>query len=398
MTNFLRKLFIKDFNNVENPSVRKKHGLLASFVGAISNLILCTIKIIIGLIVGSMTIITDAINNLTDMGSCFVNIFGFKMSSKPADKKHPFGHERIEYIAGLIISFIIIALAVLLGYTSVLKIINKDWSVYTLETFIVAIIILVIAILVKLWQGLFYKKIGKIINSVSLKASSQDSINDVITTSVVLVATILEFILQDYDVHLDAYFSIGVALFIVISGIKLVIETANPLIGITPDNDLVKKAIDDILKYDGVLGVHDLMCHSYGPTKIFMTIHVEVDASVDVLISHDLIDNIENEVGKNNNLILTIHMDPIETQSEEINELKAKTLQFLNEIDNNLTFHDFRIVRGNTHTNVLFDVVIPFEYDKTPEELTSILKDKFKTYNSHYNLVIKIDHDYTSND
>ena len=394
MTNLLRKLFIKDFNNISNPKIRQKHGLLASFVGAISNLLLCVFKIVIGLIVQSMTIITDAVNNLTDMGSCLVNILGFKISAKPADKEHPFGHERIEYIAGLIICFIIIGLALILGYTSVLKIINKDYTTYDLTTFIVAVIILVAAIIVKLWQGIFYKKIAKLINSVSLKASGQDSINDVISTSVVLIATILEFVLQQYDVHLDAYFSIAVALFIIIMGVKLAIETCNPLIGITPNHELVKSAVKNIKEYEGVLGVHDIMCHSYGPTKVFMTLHVEVDSNISALVSHDLIDNIENEVGNKYGMIITIHMDPIETKSEEINYLKEKTQELLRNLDNSFTFHDLRIVKGDTHTNVLFDVLASFESKITDEQIISYLKEEYKKIDPKYNLVIKIDHDY----
>ncbi|MCQ2776447.1 MAG: cation diffusion facilitator family transporter [Bacilli bacterium] len=394
MTNLLRKLFIKDFNNISNPKIRQKHGLLASFVGAISNLLLCVFKIVIGLIVQSMTIITDAVNNLTDMGSCLVNILGFKISAKPADKEHPFGHERIEYIAGLIICFIIIGLALILGYTSVLKIINKDYTTYDLTTFIVAVIILVAAIIVKLWQGIFYKKIAKLINSVSLKASGQDSINDVISTSVVLIATILEFVLQQYDVHLDAYFSIAVALFIIIMGVKLAIETCNPLIGITPNHELVKSAVKNIKEYEGVLGVHDIMCHSYGPTKVFMTLHVEVDSNISALVSHDLIDNIENEVGNKYGMIITIHMDPIETKSEEINYLKEKTQELLRNLDNSFTFHDLRIVKGDSHTNVLFDVLASFESKITDEQIISYLKEEYKKIDPKYNLVIKIDHDY----
>lgn len=394
MTNLLRKLFIKDFNNTANQTVRTKHGMLAAIVGAISNLLLCAFKIVIGVLVMSMTIIADAINNLTDMGSCLVNILGFKISNKPADKEHPFGHERIEYIAGLIICFIIIALAVVLGYTSITRIINKDYTTYDTTTFIVAIVILSVAILVKLWQGFFYKKIAKLINSVSLKASAQDSINDVITTSVVLLATVLEFILQKYDVHLDAYFSIAVALFIIIMGVKLAIETCNPLIGITPNHELVKSAVADILNYEGVLGVHDIMCHSYGPTKVFMTLHVEVDSEVDVLVSHDRIDNIENEIGEKYGMLVTIHLDPIETKSLIVKELKEKTADLLAKYNTSLQFHDFRIVKGDTHTNVLFDVVVPYDKALKDEEILSYLREEYKKIDPKYNLVVKIDRDY----
>ena len=397
MTNLLRKLFIKDFNNTSEPKVRQKHGILAAVVGAVSNLLLFSFKLLIGLIVQSMTIITDAINNLTDMSSCVVNLVGFKLSSKPADKDHPYGHERIEYIAGLIISFIIIALAIMLGYTSIIRLINKDYTSYDTKTFIIAIVILSVAILGKLWQGLFYRKIAKLINSVSLKASAQDSINDVISTSFVLIATILEFVLAKYDVHLDAFFSLAVAIFIIVSGVKLAIETANPLIGITPDNELVKNAVTDILNYPGVLGVHDIMCHSYGPTKVFMTLHVEVDQDVNVNTSHDLIDVIENQVGLKYNMLVTIHMDPIDTKSPLVLSLKEKTSQILAKFNPRLTFHDFRIVKGETHTNIIFDVLVPYDLKITEQELYTYIDGEFKKIDPYYFLVLKVDNDYTGN-
>ena len=377
--------------------VRQKHGLLASFVGAISNLLLFAFKVIIGILVASMSIITDAINNLTDMSSCIVNIFGFKISNKPADKDHPFGHERSEYIAGLIICFIMIGLALVLGYTSIIRLINNEYTSYSLETFIVAVVILSVAILVKLWQGLFYRKIAKLINSVSLKASAQDSINDVISTGFVLVATILEFVFAKYDVHLDAYFSLAVAAFIIYSGIKLAIETANPLIGITPDNELVKNAVADILSYPGVFGVHDIVCHSYGPTKVFMTLHVEVDQDVNVLVSHDMIDIIENQVGIKYNMVVTIHMDPIDTKSPEVAALREKTSQILANLSDRLTFHDFRITKGETHTNIMFDVVVPFDVKLKEQEVIDYLNTEFKKINQYYFLVVKIDRDYVGN-
>ena len=302
-----------------------------------------------------------------------------------------------EDVIGLIIYLIIIALAIMLGYTSIIRLINKDYTSYDTKTFIIAIVILSVAILGKLWQGLFYRKIAKLINSVSLKASAQDSINDVISTSFVLIATILEFVLAKYDVHLDAFFSLAVAIFIIVSGVKLAIETANPLIGITPDNELVKNAVTDILNYPGVLGVHDIMCHSYGPTKVFMTLHVEVDQDVNVNTSHDLIDVIENQVGLKYNMLVTIHMDPIDTKSPLVLSLKAKTSQILAKFNPRLTFHDFRIVKGDTHTNIMFDVLVPYDLKITEQELYTYLDGEFKKIDPYYFLVLKVDNDYTGN-
>lgn len=396
MTNLLRKLFIKNFNNVEDPKVRQKHGFLASFVGIFTNLLLFAFKLIIGLLIFSMSIISDAINNLTDMASCIVNLVGFKLAGKPADKEHPFGHERIEYIAGLIISFFIIAIACVLGYTSVMKIINKETTDYSnTATTIATFVILGVAILGKLWQGLFYKQMGKAINSVSLKANAQDSINDVISTSAVLVATIIEFLLRDKGIQIDGYMGVAVAIFIVIMGIKTAIETSNPLIGLTPDTELVKKVVEDICAYEGVLGTHDLMCHSYGPTKIFMTIHVEVDYKVDVMVSHDLIDVIETQVGNKYNIILTIHMDPIVTDSPKVNELKEFTQQLLDKYEGKVTFHDFRIVKGPTHTNVLFDIVVPFDLKIEDKDIISYIREEYNKRKSLYFVIIKVDRKYT---
>jgi len=346
-----------------------------------------------------MSIITDALNNFTDMASSIVNLLGFKLANKPADKEHPFGHERIEYIAGLIISFVIIAIAAVLGYTSVMKIIDNTATNYSNNAVNIAVfVILGFAILAKLIQGLFYRKMAKIINSVSLKASAQDSFNDVITTTAVLVATTVEYILylNGYDIHIDGWMGLAVSMFIVITGIKLLIETSNPLIGLTPDKNMVHQIIEDIKQYHGVLGVHDMMCHSYGPTKVFMTIHVEVDHRDDVLVSHDLIDNIEKEIQQKYSISLTIHMDPIITESPEINNLIAKTSDILAAFPEGekLSFHDFRTVNGPTHTNILFDVVIPSDTKINDKELLIYLQNEFKKINSTYRLVINFDHNY----
>lgn len=399
MVNLLRKLFIKNYQNVEDPNVRQKHGFLASIVGIITNLLLVVFKLTVGILIFSVSIISDALNNLTDMGSSVVNLFGFKLANKPADKEHPFGHERIEYIAGLIISFVVIAIAVVLGYTSVMKLINNAGTDYSNPTVNIAMfIILGVAIITKAFQGLFYRKMAKIIDSVSLKASAQDSINDVITTSTVLVATIVEYILyiNGYDVHIDGWMGLAVSIFIIITGIKLVIETSNPLIGVTPDSKLVHSVVQDILAYPNVLGVHDLMCHSYGPTKLFMTIHVEVDYRRDILVSHDLIDNIEKEISAKYNVLLTIHMDPIVVDSPQINELKARTEEILSHFPDGeqLSFHDFRTVEGPTHTNILFDVVIPTDSKISDDELLKYLKTEFKKINPNYFLVVNFDRNY----
>lgn len=393
MINLLRRLFIKDYNNVRDPKVREKHGVLAVVVGIITNLLLFAGKITIGILTATYSIITDAINNLSDSINCFVALFGFKLASKPADKKHPFGHQRIEYLAGLIVAFIIIVLAVIMGYSSVMKIINKEPT--NLNNYWV-FVVLSLSILIKLWQSFFYKKMSKLINSLTLKANSQDSLNDVISTSLILVVTVIIYIWGDKIPNsylIDPIAGILMALFIIYTGMKLIIETSNPLIGCSPDAELVKQITSDICKYQGVYGIHDVVIHSYGPTTLFMSIHVEVDSSVDVLLSHDLIDTIESEIANKYKIQITIHMDPIVLDSPLIIRLRELIETKLKEYSpkEHISFHDLRVVEGQTHTNVIFDIALPFESKIKEEEIVDYLYKEIKKINKKYFSVIKID-------
>jgi len=392
MVTFLRKLFIKDYKNIGDEKVRTKHGILGAIGGIIINLILFAIKLVIGLLTASMSIISDAINNLTDLFSCFVNLFGFKLACMPADHEHPYGHERIEYIAGMIISFVIICVSLLLGYESIIKLINQDaTTTYNIWAFV----ILGVSILFKLLLGIFYYGLGKAINSVTLKASMQDSLNDCISTGIVLVAAIIQFFVPSVW-YLDAAMSLIVSIFILYNGIKMVRDTASPLIGISPDSELIKKIIKTVKSHKGILGVHDIICHSYGPTKLYITLHAEVDGYQNMFESHDLIDNIETEINKKYGAICTIHMDPIDTRSEAINELKPFIKKYLLSCDERLSFHDLRIVTGKTHTNVIFDIVVPVKFKDSAKVLKG-LKKEIKTINPTYNCVINVDCDYLSN-
>jgi len=394
MLTFLRKLFIKDYKNVTNPEVRTKHGVMAAIGGVICNLLLFSFKLIIGLLTSSISIIGDAVNNLTDLFSCFVNLFGFKLANKPADNEHPYGHERIEYIAGMIISFVILSVAILLGYESIMKLINQEQATkYNLLAFI----ILGVSILMKVLLGLFYYGLGKAIGSVALKASKQDSFNDCFSTGVVLICAIIQYFYPEAW-YLDAGMSIVVAIFIFVNGIKMIRDTASPLIGISPNNELIQKVVKDVKSHKGILGVHDVICHSYGPTKLYITLHAEVDGYVDMFISHDLIDNIETDISKKYGAICTIHMDPIDTKSEEIKTLRPYIADTLLKFNENISFHDLRIVKGNTHTNIIFDILIPSDYkDKDAQDLVKALKKEIKLINSKYNCVINVDHNYLNN-
>ena len=390
MVTFLRKLFIKNYQNVEDEKVREKHGVLASITGIVINTILFVIKLLIGIFTASISIISDALNNMTDFGSSIVSLLGFKLAGKDADREHPYGHQRIEYITGMITSFIIILVAGLLIYNSILTLVNQDSSTsYSIWAFV----ILGISILLKLVLGFIYSGLGKAINSVALKANRQDSFNDAISTSIVLIASIIQYFFVDLW-WLDSSVSLLVALFILYSGIKMIKETASPLIGEVPDLNLIQTIVKDIKSYDGVLDVHDVMFHSYGPTKTFMMCHVEVDGYKDMFKSHDLIDNIEKEISNKYKILLTIHMDPVDTKSEEIpklHEIISKTLQNL---DKNLSFHDLRVVTGPTHTNVIFDVAIPIGVKENKLTITKTLRDEIYKYDSKYILVINFDDNY----
>lgn len=388
MNNILAKLFVKDYKNHNDPKVRNAYGKMCGIVGIISNLILCLIKIVTGILISSVSIMADGINNLADAGSSIITLIGFKLSSMPADSDHPFGHQRIEYISGLIVSLIILVIGVLLMKTSVEKIFGENEIVPENQIYI-TIGILVIAILIKLWQSFFNRKNGKIINSTTLIATAQDSLNDCISTTVVLLSLVVTLIFP--NIYLDGYMGVLVSIFILVSGIKLVKETISPLIGEAPSKEFITEVANKIMDYDGILGIHDLVIHTYGPAKTFVTVHAEVDASVDVSISHDIIDNIEHDFMRNDNINLVIHMDPIDLKCEETKKLREEAAIILTNIDESLKYHDFRIVKGPSHTNIIFDVVVPIKFKISNEELKSMIDKGFKNLDEKYNTVITVD-------
>ena len=388
MVKLLGKLFIKNYQEYDNPIVRTQYGKLSGIVGIISNLLLCAIKIATGILIGSFSYVADGINNLSDAGSSIVTLIGFRLASEPADADHPFGHQRIEYLTGLIVSFIIIAIGLMLFKSSVDSIINPGEAV---KFSLISCLILVISIVIKCLQSIFYRRLGKMIKSTAIIATSVDSLNDCISTSAVLIASIISLFT---DIQLDGYMGCFVSIFIFISGYKLVKEAMSPLIGEKPSKELVDSIADKILNYPKVLGIHDLVIHSYGPGKIFATIHVEVDSEESIIVTHDIMDNIEKDFKEDMGINLVIHMDPIDTRDESTQELKEQAFQILQKIDPILTFHDFRVVRGETHTNVLFDVVVPIKYEKTDSELKKIIGEEFKMYDSKINVVLEIDKNY----
>lgn len=387
MTKLLIKLFIKD-TDINSQKGRELYGRLAGAVGIICNLLLSVMKLIIGSVSNSVSITADATNNIADAGSSIVTLVGFRLSGKPADKDHPYGHARIEYISSLIISFIILLIGCSIFKESVIKIFKPEESLFNVAT----VIVLVGSIVVKLWLSIFNKFLGKQINSKALEATAIDSRNDVITTTAVLIASTISHFT---GFNLDGYMGLIVSVFIFISGINLVKETLDPLLGQPPTKEMFERIEQKILSYDNVLGVHDLMVHSYGPNTYFASAHIEMDAKIDVLICHDIMDQIERDFKSELNIHLVVHLDPTILDSPEINELKEMVNDIICEIDRDLTFHDFRVVVGEENKNVLFDVVVPPEYKYSDEELEKIITDKItEESNGKIFTVLVVDHSY----
>ena len=390
MVNFLRKIFIKDYQNVNDACIREKHGFLAAFGGIFVNLLLFAFKLTVGILSFSISIISDAVNNLTDLFSCFVTLIGFKIASKPADKRHPYGHERVEYITGMIIALIIICVSFILGGTSITKLINgQEITKFDLFTFIV----LGVSILFKIFLAFFYKGIGKAISSESLKASMQDSFNDAICTTGVLIAALVSYFVGNIS-WLDPAISLCISVFILYSGIKAILETASPLIGVPLDKNLVKSISHDISSYPGILGLHDLTCHTYGHTKIFVTVHVEVDGYANMLETHDIIDRIESDIDAKYGIELTIHIDPIDTKNKELPILKKQLNEIVKNIEPLLTIHDVRMLNSDGIIHISFDVLKNENCSFADEELEKIIKEKVNSLNPTYILNIKIDHSF----
>lgn len=389
MVDFLIRLLIKDSENKEDPKVRESYGKLAGIVGIISNLILFVMKIITGLLSGSIAITADAVNNLSDAGSSIVTLVGFHLAGLPADKEHPYGHGRYEYIAGLIVSFIII----LIGFQLLLASINKIRFPEKTDFNWVFAFILAASILIKLWQSCFNKKLGRLIRSQALIATAADSLNDVISTSAVLISALISYFT---GFELDGYMGLLVAAFIIYSGIGITRETIDPLLGTTPDEELVERIWQKLREYEGeiVLGYHDLMIHNYGPGRSFVTVHAEVPAERDILECHDLIDDIEAEFGYKLQIPLTIHMDPVLLNDEKVNYAKEKIEDILKTINSEITFHDFRMVPGETHSNLIFDVVVDFSFKMEDMELKHLIRQRTREFNERWRTVVRVDRHY----
>lgn len=383
MFEFLINLFTKDNKN------RESIGKTAGVFGIICNVILCAIKMAAGLIFGSVAVVADAFNNLSDALTSVITVVSFKLSGKPADEDHPYGHERIEYVVTLILAFLIIFIGYELIKTSFGRIINPSESEFGL----LMAAVLVISIAGKLFMNRMYRAYANMADSAVLKATAQDSLNDAISTGAVLVCLVISHFIK---VELDGYVGICVSLFIIWSGISLIKEALNPILGTAPDTEFICKLEKKILSYDGVIGIHDLIVHSYGPSKTFASVHAEVDAKGDILESHDMIDNIEREASGEFGIELVIHMDPIVTDDEATNEARGKVKDIIENIDMCLSMHDFRMVPGSTHTNLIFDVAVPYNFELSQKELLAKIQfGVIEKIGNSYFCVVNFDSIYT---
>lgn len=384
MTDLILRIFVRDHKNTEDPAVRDKCGRVAGAVGIVTNFLLFLMKIIVGTVFHSVSVTADAVNNLTDSGSSVVTLIGFKMASKPADEKHPFGHARIEYLSGVIVSFIVIFLGLQLGMSSIEKILTPEENALTP----VALVVLVISILAKLWQCLFYRKVGRMIKSESVEATSKDSRNDVIATSVVLLGAVITMLT---GVNLDGYMGAAVALFIVFSGVQLTISTADPLLGQAPEGELVQTITEKMLSYPGIIGMHDLAVHNYGVGRCFASAHCEVDAKNDILVSHDLIDNIERDFSRDLGIHMVIHLDPVIVGDARTDALHRKVQSLVTALYPTVTIHDFRVIWGVTHSNIVFDAAVPFAVKDSDAVITQKVEAEIQKLDPDYRTVVTID-------
>lgn len=394
MVTLLRRLFIKDYKDIKNPIIRKKHIELASFFGLFINIVLIVLKFTAAILMWQITkifsgaLLADALNNTTDLVTSLINIISNKLSEKPADKEHPFGHKRIEYIASLIISVIVLVLGAQLLQESITNAVSLVTNHYTLLT----IIILAVSIFLKLVQGYMYRSISKLTSSSPLKASSIDSISDSFSTTLILIGAIISYTIN-FD-YLDPYMGLVGSLFLIFNGLKLTKESATPLIGERIDTEVVKQILKEAKEYPGILGIHDILAHNYGPNKFFISFHAEIDAKLPLLEAHDIVDSLEKELKEKYHYDVTIHLDPITTGDEETEHCKALISKTLHAFDPSLSFHDFRLVKGVSHTNVIFDVLIPYESKSKEDEIKQVVLDCLKGHTPPYDVVINFDRPY----
>ncbi len=387
MTELLSRLFVKNHQDAQNPTVRTAYGTMVSITGIIINLLLFAAKFTVGSLFGAISIVGDAVNNLSDAGTQIISLISFRIAAKPADREHPFGHARIEYVTSMIVSFLVM----LVGFELLKSSVSQIFSPERPDSSPIAIIVLIVSMLCKLWLGLFNRAIGKRIDSSVMRATAADSLSDVFATGAVLIATVLPMIFTNMTWNPDAYMGVIVAVLIIVAGFRILNESKNAILGEAPSEEIVKQIVDTVECYEGALGIHDMVVHNYGPGRIIASLHIEVDGSVDVFETHDMIDTIEKELRDVCGIEATIHMDPIVTDDEQVNQLREQTAEAVQKIHPSMQIHDFRFVAGATHTNLIFDVVAPFEIKMSETEIKAAVAEKVREIDPTYCVVINVD-------
>ncbi len=387
MTKLLVRLFVKDSENVKDPAVRIRYGYLGSVTGIVLNVLLFAGKLAAGIISGAISVTADAFNNLSDAGSSIMSLVGFKMAAQPADEEHPFGHGRMEYVSGLVISFLIMLMGFELAQSSIEKIFRPQEMKFSWLT----LTVLLVSVAVKLWMGLFNRNLGKRINSTSMKAAAADSISDCISTSAVITALL---VLYFFDVNIDSYIGLAVALFIFYNGINTFRDSLTPLLGTKPDKEFVLEITGRVESYEGIVGTHDMIVHDYGVGNLIISMHAEVPMEMDFNSAHELIDRIEDDLKKQYKCLVTIHMDPVAVNDEKAMAVKAQVAEIVRQIDSRMSIHDFRMTDGKDRDNLIFDVVVPFKLDMTDAEVRETIGKRVSEIDKAYYCVINIDKDY----
>ena len=388
MTELILKKFIPGYENVQDTAVRTKYGSVASLVGILCNVLLFAGKLLAGMFMQSIAVMADAFNNLSDAASSVVSFVGMKMASKPADDEHPFGHGRIEYVAAFIVAFLVIEVGFTFFKDSIQKILHPEGVLFQWVPFL----ILAVSVIVKLWLGMFNRKLGNKISSKVLLATATDCIGDVVVTSVTMLSILIGFF---FHINIDGFAGVLVALVVMWAGVNIAKDTLEPLIGEAVDPELCRLVAEKVESYDGIVGTHDLIIHNYGPNKSMASVHAEVRRDVDIEVSHEIIDKIEREVSKELGIFLVIHMDPIEVDNEELLAAKVHVQNTIEILDDQITFHDFRMVSGENQINLIFDIVVPHSYseDLIAERLERIAKG-VKHFDSRYECVITVDRSF----
>ncbi|MBS6560040.1 MAG: cation transporter [Clostridiales bacterium] len=378
------KFFIKDYENIQDASVRQAYGMLGGGLGIACNLILFLAKLIAGIMTGAISIMADAFNNLSDAGSSIVTLIGFKLAGKPADKEHPFGHGRMEYLAGLFISAAIMLVGWQLGTSSIDKILHPEEVTYGM----LSIIILIGSVLVKFWMASYNRYLGNKIQSATMKATAMDSLSDCIATTAVLLSIAIGYFT---DLQVDGIAGLIVSIFIFIAGINAMKDTVQPLLGQAPDAEFVKGIERVVMSHSAIVGIHDMMVHDYGPGRVMVSLHAEIPVEMDFMEAHDIIDDIEMDIKNEFQCDITIHMDPVVLEDEKTNQMRERVKGIVESVENDLTMHDFRMTTGPLRTNLIFDVVVPYDSKKTDREIKEEITEQVSQIGENYYARVQID-------